>query len=60
MTDPAKLIQARELADGCQRGLQRVLDLLAIADPQRERPELHNRVQQLMHDFDDLDHEFCQ
>ena len=60
MIDPAKLIQARALADGCQSGLQRVLDLLATADPNRERPELHNRVQQLMRVFDDLDHEFCQ
>jgi hypothetical protein len=57
-TNPMPMIQAREMADECSRGLQRVLNLLANGDPDRERPELHNRVEQLMRDLDDLDAEF--
>ena len=56
--DPMHLIQARELCDGLTAPLNKVLDLLAKGDPNRERPELPNRVEQLLSDLETLDLEF--
>lgn len=58
MSGSSHLTNAREICDSLSRPLQRALDLICKGDPDRDRPELHNRVQQLIDDLEALNAEF--
>jgi len=45
------LILAQELLEGCERSMTRIIDELALADSTRDRPDLHNRAEQLLTDL---------
>lgn len=48
------LITAQQLIEGCERSFTRIIAELALADEARDRPELHNRAEQLLTDLDAL------
>jgi hypothetical protein len=50
---------AQELTDNALRRVQDILDHLALVDPDRERPELHNRTEQILTDLSNLADELC-
>jgi hypothetical protein len=52
--DPIHIINAREICDGLSPKLHKARGLLAKGDPNRIRPELHNRVEQLLTDLEAL------
>lgn len=56
--DPIHIINAREICESLTTPLHKALGLLAKGDPNRDRPELHNRVEQLLADLDALDQAF--
>lgn len=57
-TDIYKMRQARELAEGMQPTMQRILDLLSAGDANRDRPELHNRASEIQAQIEALLEEY--